>query len=208
MDLSIFLYQLFSNYKIIRRRQLIKLWHSPFLGFDAKRHTRPGQAFADFMSTILYQPAQLKLRKTHLCCLDRGSQTYSIPYTLLDPSELDFLDLLLTQNKAKRYLNGDFTCEIQERVAIKQSWRREIVREFVWLAVAKQSAYLVSELIFAVQSLILNVKANDLFLAALHYGLQNTSVIKEVPCWHLDWYDYHEEDIANLAHASGPNLQH
>lgn len=207
MDLSIFLYQLFSHHKILRRKQIIKLWHSPFTGFDAKKHTRPSEIFAEFIQTVLYKPVVLKLHKLHLCCFDRGSQVYQVPYNVLDKDELDFLDSLLAQNKSKRYMNGDFTCEITNGVIVKQSWRREVVREFAWLLVAKQSMYLLSELICAVQWLLLNVKQGDLFLGALHYGLQRPSVVKEVPCWHLDWYDYHEEDIANQSLVRGIDSQ-
>jgi hypothetical protein len=199
MDLSLFLYQVFCHHKIIRRRQIIRLWHSPFLGFDAKRHKRPAHVFADFITTILYEPTVLKITRNHFCCFDRGSQVYQVPHSLLDHQELDYLDQLLQQNKVKRYLNGDFVCQVADAVTeVKQTWRRELVREFAWQLLAKQSCYLLSEMICAVQSLML-VKKGDLFLAALHFGLQNTSVIKEVPCWHLDWYDWHEEDFANQA---------
>lgn len=210
-----FLYNIFSAADLVRRRQIIRLWHSVY-PVNRKRHHRPADIFEEFISTILYEPCIFKMRSNHFCCFGRGSDALQVPYIMLEKDERAFLVQLFAEREAhfavlKQFANQEFNFETKELTVVKQTWRREIVREFAWLVMAKQSALLVSELIAAVQRVLLSAKGKaDLFVSALHFGIQGVTHLKEVPCWDLDWYDEHEE--ARVAKAmptpapAGPGL--
>lgn len=197
MDLQTFLYGIFSS-DIVRRRQIIMLWHSPY-PVDKKRHQRIADVFEEFILSILYEPCIFKMRSDHFCCLSRGSEALRVPYTMLEKNERNFLKEMFRQRNAhfkvqKQFANGEFNYETGLILHVKQTWKREIVREFAWLVMKRNSPIMTTELITALQRIMLDRGKCDLFLSALHYGIQGVEFVKEVPCWDLDWFDRHEED--------------
>ena len=199
MNLDTFLYNIFSS-DTVRRRQLIKLWHSPY-PVDKKRHVRLCDVFEEFLTNVLYEPCTFKMRSDHFCCLSRGSDTMRIPYIMLEKQERSFLVQLFEERKehfsiVKIFANNEFNFETTTGFTFKQTWKREIVREFGAIIGAMRNGWIQAELIAAVQRIMLKHLhgKRDLFLSAFHYGLQN-GMVKEVPCWNLDWYDRHEEDV-------------
>ena len=192
-----FLYGIFSG-DIGRRRQIIRLWHSPY-PVNKKRHQRLADVFEEFITSILYEPCIFKMRVNHFCCFARGAEAFQVPYTMLEKVERDFLVQLFAERQQhfvviKQFANQEFNFETKELTVVKQTWKREIVREFAWLVMTKPSALIISELIVAVQRILLSARGKaDLFVSALHFGIQGVTFVKEVPCWDLDWFDEHEE---------------
>ena len=61
-------------------------------------------------------------------------------------------------------------------------WRQQIVRDFVWMVAKKNDPFFTSELISAVQWIMIRRKEKDLFLKHIHSGLQKQCHLEEVLC--------------------------
>ncbi|MBX9637681.1 MAG: hypothetical protein K2Q45_09050 [Nitrosomonas sp.] len=157
--------------------------------------------FEEFIVAVLYETCTFKMRGDHFCCLNQGVNHLRVPYIYLDKPERDFLVRMFEEQKQhfsviKYFANNEFNFETSTGFTFKQTWKREIVREFADIVVSIKNGWILTELIAAVQKIMVrHLKGKrDIFLAALHHGLQGGSV-KEIPCWNLDWYDKHEEDV-------------
>ncbi len=202
-DFRAFFYGLFGE-STKRRRFILMNWHTKV----AVAPTTPRLAclFETFIKRVLLYdgPARFSMRGDHFCLLD--AHDLRIPYTWLTDEERHFIVYSVYGHRkslfgsVKRYENNEFLLEEfhhdSPQLYDASVWGREMVRDFCWLAAAKRQAFLVHELIVALQNLMTNHGRGrrDVFLKALHDGLQGTCELARVPCWGLEAFDLHPEE--------------
>jgi hypothetical protein len=194
-----------------RRRSIVKQWN--FSKVAAKKQ-RVADVLAHVISSILYEPVAFKMRADHFCLLGNGEDMFSVRYALLDQQERNFIVGAFARrtelfSTVKMFPNNLFSCDKFKydssgpggagyTSVFDPIWKREIVRDFVWILLDGGAAAAVgTELIAAMQSLLLEHKhgRQDVFLSALHSGVQGTTNVRLVPCWGLDARDRHSEDV-------------
>jgi hypothetical protein len=195
-----------------RRRSLVKQWN--FAKVAAKKQ-RVADALAHVISCVLYEPVAFKMRADHFCLLGNGDEMFSVRYAppTLERQERDFIVGAFARRKelfstVKMCPNNLFSCDkfkYDPPVPIGDGytsvfdpiWKREIVRDFVWILLNGTGGAVVVELISALQFLLLEHKQGrqDVFLSALHNGVQGVTNVRLVPCWGLDARDRHSEDV-------------
>lgn len=190
-----------------RRISLVKLWHSPWINASKKLHSRLANVFEEFVTLLLYDPLSFRLRTDRFCLLGNGCDALAIRYDWLHRKAeraviIDAFAERKTLFRTVKEFGQQFACDDYQGVGstvgwINPVWRREMVRDFAWMCLAKGDSYIVVELIAALQGCMLeHVQGRkDVFLSALHHGMQNMSNVKEVLCFGLTSWDRHPEDI-------------
>jgi hypothetical protein len=191
-----------------RRRSLVKHWD-----FSKVKKQRVASVLEHVISCILYEPVAFKMRSDHFCLLGNGDDMFSVRYAppVLDQQERNFVVDAFAKRKelfstVKMVQNNMFSCDKFKydnygagyTSVFDPIWKREIVRDFVWILLdGAAAASCGTELIAAMQSLLLEHKhgRQDVFLSALHSGVQGTTNVRLVPCWGLDARDRHSEDV-------------
>lgn len=164
-----------------------------------KQHTRLADVFEQFIHTVLYEPVAFHLYVDRFHVF---GHSLPIRYEWLPQAERNFLinmfacRMTLFRSR-KEYENNQFDCSEftfdGEKEMVSHIWRRQIVRDFVWMvAAAKNLNYAVSELIASIQGVLLRKPAN-VFLSALHDGLQGRVMLSEALAWNNADKDDHPE---------------
>ena len=221
-----FFYSLYGDANPDRRRSFIKQWQKP------KKKSASDtlcDTLAETISGVLYGPVAFKMRAESLCLLGAGDDAFSIRYTAakFNRVEQDFIVRVFSNRNVlfstvKSFENNAFLCErfVHDppvtttasgsgglgwyTMAFDPLWKRELVREFVWiLLLHKKQSAVVPDLIAAMQRLMTTHPSGrqDVFLSALHCGVQGTTNLSLVPCWGLDDRDAHSEDTHQRALA-------
>lgn len=176
-ELENFLYSLLGKRK--RRILILTRWHTTKCIF--------GDTFEEvtfnFFRCILYEPLAISLHKTHLKLFNVNG--LNIPYEWLLPHERQYVLHLFVNRfeyfKQKEfYLNGGFTLKFLRGTLSKQ-YRREILRDFVWMCQTKDS---IGSVIFlrVCQRLLAKPKVCDRFIHELHEALQGRAKMSEILC--------------------------
>jgi len=170
---------------------------------------------------MLYERVAFKVRHNHFCFFGNGHKALSIPYAWLDQYDRAFMQqhVLLQRTELFKdnvtHESGHFSADgfvhdpkhvlspLWRHRDTSEShtgicsfvWQRELVRDFAWLVMSKQPA-LTCELLMALQTLMVEhpLAKRDIFLGALHNGVQGTVNVYRVPCWGLSSADLHPED--------------
>jgi hypothetical protein len=200
-DFRAFFYGLFGEGNK-RRRFILQSWHSTT---KTSSGSRLSTVFETFLKCVLLYdtPPRFSMRNDHFCLLDNDD--LRIPYAWLTEKEREFIVYSVYGHREtlfkciKRYENNAFL--LDDFVHNSQQlydwvWGREIARDFAWLVASKRQPFLVHELIVALQSLMTshNRGRKDVFLKALHDGLQGSCELARVPCWGLEAFDLHNEE--------------
>ncbi len=190
-----------------RRRDMVKHWlTAPPSGGGATKWTRLAHIFEHMLKTLLaYTPVRFVMRRSYMCLLD----TLRVPYVWLSDHERDFLVRSVFARRTrlfrscKMYDGGEFVLDgfIHDTsgTIFDPVWGRELARDFALFVLAARQPHMVHELIVAMQSLMVDHLRGrrDVFLRALHDGVQGTTRIDEVPCWGLEAHDLHPEEREN-----------
>ena len=217
-DYRAFFFSLFSENEESRRR-FLKEWHCSY-PVDKTRHRRLADVFKEFIYDILYERVEFKMRHDHFCFFGKGTVRLAIRYEWLKPDERNFIVYKAFAERKRVfksvnvYENMHFKLDgflynpssvlgvLESHTAIcSVVWQREIVRDFVWLVLAKRNGYLRSELVVSLQELLFvdtcgdRRPQKDVFLGAMLHALQSSIAnVYEVPCWGLSVTDIHPED--------------
>jgi hypothetical protein len=209
-DFRNFFYRIFAQ-DANQRRLILKHWHATY-PVCRKRHTRLADIFQEFVVDILYEPIQFKLRVNHFCLFAAGKPSLAIQFDWLKEKDRKFIVYnIFAERKqlfktVKQFENNQFALDDfihdptpnvhpYERV-VDPIWQREIVRDFVWLVFSRKESYMVLEMIAALQEIMTShsVGKRDVFVCALHSGLQGRTNIREVLCWNNSTADVHSEE--------------
>lgn len=209
-----FFYQIFAS-DVVRRRAILKQWHNPYPTCK-KKHARLADVYEEFICHLMYEPVRFKLRLDHFCLYGNGCDALSVRTQWLQPKERSFVVYSVFAERErlfktrKEFENNQFHFEDFAHdppgmvtgaagftAICDPMWQRQLMRDFVWLVLAKDSSgFMVLELIMAMQNLMYThrMARGDVFLASLHNGLQGMSNVKEVLCWGNDENDLHSEE--------------
>jgi len=208
LEFRVFFYGVFAEHSE-RRLALVKQWHTSAL----VQSKRLSGVFAFFMRKLLVldalDPLHFSMQRDHFCLFD--ASTLRIPYAWLNEGERAFLVQRVFRQRARLfktrnvYVNGelllrDFVHDSSMARLYDVQWGREMVRDFAWMVVARGQPHVVHELIVAMQQLMVDTPRGrrDVFLKALHDGVQGSVDIAQVPCWGLDAHDLHSEERESL----------
>lgn len=202
-DFRAFFYGLFGE-SAKRRRFFLMQWQS-MAAIKSASTPRLAAVFETFLKHVLAYDAPVRfiMRADHFCLL--AANELRIPYTWLTDEERHFVVYRVFAHRhtlfatIKRYENNAFLLEgfVHNSPALYDwVWGREMARDFAWLVAAKRQAYMVHELIVALQLLMAShgKGRKDVFLKALHDGLQGRCDLARVPCWGLEAFDLHTEE--------------
>ncbi len=192
-----------------RRRAILMQWHTTApSGGGGGAGARLWPIFADFIKRVLLYdgPPRLSIRHDHFCLLDANG--LRVPYTWLTDDERHYVAYELFAQRTtlfktrKTFPNGEFVfndCIHDGPRLFDWVWGRQMVRDFAWIVVAQRSAHMLHELIVATQHLMVDHARGrkDVFLRALHAGMQGSRSIARVPCWGLTQHDLHPEEREN-----------
>lgn len=194
----------------LQRRTYLKHWHVSYRSEYLKKPPRLALLFAEFISSILYEPVSFKVTQDYFSFFGRGASAFFVYYKWLEQKEdRDFLvytcfahcetyfkTIKVYENNA--FLLESFVFDSDPRIC-NVIWRRELVRDFVWMIFSKKKEqWLVKELIVAMQMVIVDKGKKDIFLSALHDGLQGMTNLHHVLCWGLDHNHLHPEEEEDL----------
>lgn len=192
------------------RRTYLQNWHVSYRSEHVKKPHRLAVLFAEFISSILYDPIAFKMTQDYFSFFGRGSASFFVYYKWLDHKEdreflvkTCFANCDLYFKTVKMFENNAFLLESfvfdNDPSICNHIWRRELVRDFVWLVFSKKrEQWLHKELIVALQMVIMEKGKKDIFVSALHDGLQGMTNLHEVLCWGLDQTDLHPEEQEDL----------
>lgn len=193
-----------------RRRDILLHWHRRFpLGKDEVCLV---SVFKRFIGTLLYGAVDFCINKHTLSVLtgDWGDKCTMIRKEWLTPPELAFVEGAVRDRerlfmRRKEYENDlyaydDFIYKDARstppyEALVDVTWRRQLLRDFVFffMATPRVHCYLL-ELLRAVQSIMLTKRGRgDVFLSALHGGMQGSYPMAQVPCWNLAPWDAHSD---------------
>lgn len=193
LDVELFLYRILADPS--QRRKILIRWHSVA---GKEKTPRLADAFESFIHTILYEPLSFHLFADRLHVF---GPSLPIRFEWLSAVDRSFLVNLFACRvnlfkSRKEYENNQFDYSNftfdGEREMVSIIWRRQIVRDFVWMVAATNVNYMVAELIVSIQGVLLNNPSN-IFLSALHQGLQGRVRLSEVLAWNNIELDDHPE---------------
>lgn len=183
-----------------KRRRLICNWHSTA---PHSKYTRLADVFEDFIWSVLYEPPDIHFMMDRIIVF---GQNYPIWYEWLDRADRKLVQDTFLQNHeshfdSKRRFGKQSTyfdySSPQPPIQIENIWRRQLVRDFVWIVLHKKARFITMELITAVQAILVRIKNRDIFLATMHCALQGRLPIFELVCWGLNQWDLHPEEERN-----------
>jgi hypothetical protein len=196
IDIELFLFRILAD--PTQRRNILIRWHSVQPVTVKGKTARLADIFETFIQTILYEPVAFHLNADRFYVF---GQHLPIRYEWLPKAERDFLISLFANRMTlfksrKEYENNQFdlsgfTFE-GERDMVSHIWRRQIVRDFVWMVAAKNVNYIVAELVASIQGVLLNKPAN-VFLGCVNDALQGRMRLSEVLAWNHTDTDEHPE---------------
>jgi len=195
-----------------RRRQLLQKWHQPFP--VTKLDASLVDVFKRFITTLLYGTVDLCIQK-HTFSVFTGKwedRCLTIRKEWLTQQEAAFLEEAVRDKERlfmarKEYENnlydyGDFIYKDGADTKpydtlVDQMWRRQLLRDFVFLLMATPRVHhCLLHFVRAVQSVLLTKQAkSDVFLAALHGGLQGRFPVDQIPCWNIMPWDRHSDVV-------------
>lgn len=194
LDIELFLYRILADPQ--QRRKILIRWHS--VAYAKEKVTRLADIFESFIHTILYEPMEFHLFADRLHVF---GPLLPIRFEWLSQADCTFLINLYACRvnlfkSRKEYENNQFDYSNftfgGEREMVSFIWRRQIVRDFVWMVAAKNVNYMVAELIVSIQGVLLH-KPGNMFLNAIHQGLQGRVLLSEVLAWNNADKDDHPE---------------
>jgi hypothetical protein len=197
------LYRLFGEPEC--RRRLLKYWHS----YQTTKHARLADAFGEFIACILLKPVAFHMLHDRLHLF---GDAYSVRYEWLAPVDQDVvLEMFRARASvfavARTFPNGQFDlshCAFREQDIVCWTWRRQLVRDFVWLAHTRlaHEPHVRLEMLASVQRLLLLPRKQLLmhapFLWQVHAALQGRTFIDELLCWDAGPGDAHPLLLAAL----------
>lgn len=190
--------------KETQRRRIMMYWHASKGTNTAKGGVRLSDRFEEFINSILYGKTQLHLRKDNFILF--GSDL-PVSYQWLDRSERERLIQLVARRESlfktrKEYENNQFDYSDPTTESggdqVPLHWRRQLVRDFIWMVCAKKQIASIQELIVALQHISMRYP-QDVFISTLHWSMQGKCYISEVLCWDLTPSDLHPEVAAAAA---------
>lgn len=170
------------NQRAQRRAHLLK-----WLSLKWSITERMACNFHRFLSTMLFGTLEFHLRSDGFVLF--GDQ-YPIRYDWLTAEDKRFCIRLhrLGNNafaQCKEFQSGqiDFSQPlVKEDIVFSSIWRKQLVRDLAWIVFGLQNRVLISELIAAVQWLMIEKPVMNSFLVDLHLGLQGRLKLAEVLC--------------------------
>jgi hypothetical protein len=201
-EIRAFFYGLFGCSK--RRVAILLRWHTLGQLFGGKSLR---DEFGQFVEAILYEPIQVRLTRDHLYVFK--NKALAIPFTWLTEEEQYVVATWVPYFKTRREYekghfqlskfryNDEWLTRDWERI-VDVTWRREIVRDFVWYIVSRPDLqWMQIDLFMAIQHLLLS--RADPFLAAIHDGMSGKVVLSEVLAWNNAATDKHSDVKKNEA---------
>jgi hypothetical protein len=193
-----------------RRRDILMHWHRRFpLGKDDVCLVG---VFKRFINTLLYGTVDVCINKRTLSVFtgEWGDKCAVIRKEWLSPKELEFVEaavrdrerLFMTRKEYENdlYAYGGFIYKDTGatrpyETLVDTTWRRQLLRDFVFYFMATPSTHCyLLELLRAIQSTMLTKRGkSDVFLSALHGGMQGRYPMAQVPCWNLVPWDAHSD---------------
>lgn len=189
-----FFYRIFGD--PLKRREILIHWHS--LETLHKKYTRLADFFEEFIYTILYEPISFHMYADRFQVF---GDKLPIRYEWLSQEDQTTLISMFANRKAlfvvcKEFENNQFDCNTftfeGEKQLINHIWRRQIVRDFVWIVATKNISHVVLELIVALQQVLLS-KKSDVFVSAIHDAIQGRMRLTDVIAWDHSEFDVHPE---------------
>jgi len=180
------------------RRKLLKYWHS----YQTTKHARLADAFVDFITCVLLKPVTFHMLHDRLHLF---GDAYSVRYEWMTGVDQEVVARLFRARAeafsvARVFPNGQFDlshCAFREQDIVCWTWRRQLVRDFVWLVHTRlpRDAHVHLELLASVQRLLLLPRKQLLmhapFLWEVHAALQGATVLGELLCWDTGPADAH-----------------
>jgi hypothetical protein len=183
------LYRLFGEPEC--RRRLLKYWHS----YQTTKHARLADAFEEFITCILVKPVAFHMLHDRLHLF---GDAYSVHYSWMTAVDQEVV-VQLFRARARVFAvtrtfptNGQFDfshCAFREQDIVCWTWRRQLVRDFVWLVHTRMPEGRL-ELLTAVQRMLL-LRKQVPFLWEVHAALQGRTLIDELLCWDTGPNDAH-----------------
>jgi len=205
------LYRLFCEPRC--RRKLLRQWHSHEGGGGATGGGGDGRlasVFERFIEDVLFRPVAFHMLHDRFHVF---GDAYSVRYEWLADADRAVVLGLYRERKSvfrvlREYHNDQFEYSrtvYGEDDVVTWVWRRQLVRDFVWMVRARlpKDAHAHLELLAALQRLIVGKKRSRhaLFLSELHAALQGQTCLDEVLCWGTHAADAHpDETLANAVH--------
>ena len=142
------------------------------------------QVIQTFLSYILYEPLQLSLYSSHIKLFNVPG--LKIPYEWLLPNERVYVNHLFENRfehfKHKEfYTNGTFSLKYVNGTLPIQ-YRREMVRDFVWMALSAQKNGLSRGILVRVTQKMLLCDKCDRIVLEIHEALQGRFDVKQILC--------------------------
>lgn len=200
-DVRGFLYRTFGTSD--SRKKLLVHWHNT----EYCKHARLADAFEEFICTILHRTVVLHM--THECFHVFG-ENLSVRYEWLrNAVDREVLvnmvkDGPLLFKNTREFKNGQFHYSVtvhNEHELLCWTWKRQIVRDFVWMVCAFQRnrpnmGFVIQELIVALQHAQMKHRTN-LFLYDLERGVQGRGELHEILCWDMNEHPDEQQQGGN-----------
>lgn len=179
--LQTFLYSLLGKRR--PRMMLLIRWHARSASIEGRNVE---EVAWNFIHTILYEPLAFSLHSEHIKLFNIPG--LYIPYAWLNPGQLHFIKQVYLRRdlggggRLERYAAGGFSLKnLFPGEDIKLAWRRELVRDFVWLFLSRKDLPGHDLFLYIFQRMLLEENV-DRFVVEMHEALQGRANPREVLC--------------------------
>ena len=170
-----------------KRRLILCQWHAkkPKMEYDSL-----SEEFRLFLQSILFEPMCFHMLSDHFLLF--GS-SLPIRYSWIQDDVDKRVFIQLFKQRKQMFVNqkelNNNQIDYSTLVCLKDSeildvtYRRQLVRDFVWICCERNESYITLALIKAVQTLLSHAHGKgDVFLRDIHFALQGKIDVYEVIC--------------------------